>query len=252
MARSRCAAARPRPVSELAGRALAAFVIAVMAIAATAISPAAAWARPKKRPAKPSLAKIDVVSTRLAYMPDQEGGNWHDALAVVENHNRFTVTLSGQFSIFSASGELLKTTRPNPVTLAPGESAPMLDTVIDLPQPAPDGYVKLYLRLMSYTKPTPPQVWLSDIAYRPPPPDSISGRGCTITGVVHNTLPKATSLVGISAITMSAGQLVAGDYTYLYDLMPGLDATFQIKPPSPTQCPPAVDAVLAHVEQPHP
>jgi hypothetical protein len=207
-------------------------------------------AQAKRRIKRPTLAQINVASTRLVYLPDQEGGNYHDAFAVVDNNSRYTAVLGGQFSIYNAAGQLVKTVSARQVAIAPDASAPMLSTVINLREPAPDGYAKLYPRITDYSRPTTPSTSLSDVAYHPAPADSTNGRGCTITGVVHNTLIRSATFVGVSAVAVSGGTIVTGDTDYIDDMLPGLDATFEIRPVSPAECPATVDEVLAHVDDP--
>src|SRR4051812_18270921 len=95
---------------------------------AALILPAASTASPHR-----SAKALRMVARTLVYLPEQIGGNYHDALVLVQNRSRRRAALGvgGQLSVYDAGRRLVKSANPTTVNILPGGYG-LLEETFDL------------------------------------------------------------------------------------------------------------------------
>ena len=184
-------------------------------------------------------SNVRIVQSRLIYLPDQTGGNFHTALILLRNDSDETVLeFAAQLSILDKGGRLVKSVDPFMPSMRPHEEALIVQDAIDLPKALPDGRLKLTYEVTRTAAPVASPVTFSNVRYKR---DSIVG--CSITGNVANqfTQRKENLLVRVAGFVGS--DLVTGGYAYVDTVFPKTDATFDINLFSRAECPPRLDRI---------
>jgi hypothetical protein len=177
----------------------------------------------------------------LIYEPDQYGGHYHEAIALVRNTTGSWKTVYGQFSIREAVS-LVGTADSNYVTIAPRAEGLLTAQAVN-PKPVPTRRVTLTHDTQPvFSTPRPNAVRFRRATYMKGGPIDT----CVLSVMATNTTAKAMRTTEISMVGLQNGRIVTGGSTY-ETLLPRTPKIIQITRPSPAMCPASVGEVRAYV-----
>jgi hypothetical protein len=188
-----------------------------------------------------SASSIRALGSRLIYLPDQTGGKFHDAFVRVRNTSRnVALDVGGQLSIKDSAGQLVKSVNPTEINLLPGQEGVLSEEGVDLPRALKNGTVDAQISVREFRKgPRTSPVSFSGFRLEH---DDLGG--CKITGTVANTFTRQKKNLQIRAIGLNGQKIVTGGFTYVDQVFPGQDATFEINVFSSAACPPGVQDLV--------
>lgn len=169
-----------------------------------------------------SKSPVKVKDSALIYLPSQSGGNFHDAIVLLENRSDEPAVVEAQLSILDSDGELVQSITPNAATLPPRGEGAFTETAVDLPRPVKDGKIEVTLDAKTPGgEPVP--VELTNTSASP-----VSYGGCDASGTIDNGLGSKTENLEIRAVALDGGKIIDGGFTYVDRLFPKQNATFSI------------------------
>ena len=186
---------------------------------------------------------IQVLESKLIYMPDQTGGNFYVALVRVRNTSKeVAIDVGGQLSVESPTGQLVKSVNPTGINVLPGQEGLIVEEALDLPRVVKNAKLDFRVTVEDVRAgPAVSPVSSSNTAYSK---DEFGG--CTITGTVANTFSEEKDDLQLRVAGFSDGKLVTGGFTYVDTVFPEQDATFEVSIFSAAACPERVDRIDVH------
>lgn len=196
------------------------------------------------RPTEESASAIRIEDSRLTYLPDQTGGRFHTALVLLRNtSDKVALNVGGQLSVMDG-GQLVESVNPTEVNILPGGRGLILEEALDLPKPLKNGTLEMRVSVGELREgPSRSPIAFSDLKFTPGGEDGFAP--CSFSGRFQNTFKAAKSDLQIRVAGFANDRLVAGGFTYVDQVFPGQEATFEIEPVSPAECPEGVDRVEA-------
>jgi len=191
----------------------------------------------------PDVSAITVEATKLTYLPDQTGGKFHTASVLLRNtSDQVAVDVGGQLSLLNASGELIESVTPSPVTILPGELGLLTEEALDLPVAVEKGSIEVDLSVDSFVPPPKqPPVTFSKVKFERGTEESFGL--CKVRGTVMNTFTKPQTDLQLQVATFKKGKFTGGGSTYIDQVFPGRGATFKVEFISPSECSDSVDRI---------
>ena len=187
---------------------------------------------------------IEIEQSAVIYLPNQTGGKYHTAIALVRNTTDRPLQVQGQFAISDAKG-LVGTADATIVTIpARSEGAVIADT-IDLDHAVKKGTVEL---TVAATEPLGEPEGGSITTGHPRFKRDSFGF-CSISAPVTSTLKDKQELAAVTLVGLKHGKIVTGGYTYP-TLFPNKPAVVEVSMVSEALCPKGIDKLLAFASLP--
>ena len=185
---------------------------------------------------------IEVLESKLIYLPDQVGGNYYMAFVRIRNNSEeVAINVGGQLSVETSSGQLVKSVNPTGVNVLPGQDGLIYEDM-DLPEVVNDAKLDLQLTVEDFRAgPAVSPVESSKMAYAK---DEFAG--CKISGTVSNTFSEQKDDLQLRVAGFSDGRLVTGGFTYVDTVFPKQDATFEVSIFSDAACPRRVERIVVY------
>jgi hypothetical protein len=187
----------------------------------------------------PNAGAIEVEQTKLIFMPDQTGGKFHNLLVLVRNTSeQVAIDVSGQVSI-TENGRLVHSLNPIPVNILPGEEG-LFQELVELPKAVMDGKIETSISVSRFVETRPID---SPVSFRRLGYVHDEFGGCKITGVVENRFTEQKSDLQLRIAGFRGTKLVTGGFTYVDQVFPKQEATFEMTAFSPAECPEDLDEI---------
>lgn len=172
----------------------------------------------------PSVDDLVVEATLIDHYASQVGGNFYGIAAVIHNPTgSVAISVGGQLSVLSSSGDLVMSTNPTSVNILPGERG-MLEEVLDLPDQLDGLTLDVMLSVSEWRDGSgiDSPVTFSNVRVVGDADD------CEILGIVANTFTENKDNLQLRVGVYSGDDLLAADFTYVDQVFAGSDATFDV------------------------
>jgi hypothetical protein len=176
---------------------------------------------------RPSPVRVE--NTAIIYEPDQVGGHYHTAVALVRNTSDRAISIDGQFSFEDDSGNLIGTADVSLDRLEGGAEGALIADGVDLPKPLRKGHLQVILDTGA------PSDGPAHVQFGRPHYVASSGFGtCALR--VTATSPSKQSLVDVILVGLEGGRIVTAGNDYP-DFLPNAAKVIDITMVSPALCP---------------
>lgn len=182
-----------------------------------------------------------VIEDQVAiHEPEQQGGNFYQVLVLVRNDtDQVALDVGGQVSLKDGSGRLLESMNPTEVNILPGELG-LIQELANLSTIPDTVVVESLLEADSFRDGgNRSPVAFTDVRLEP---DEFSG--CAIRGTVTNTFSEAKEDLQIRVAGLRGGKIATGGFTYVDEVFPATEATFEIDLYGDALCPATLDEIL--------